>query len=110
MALSKRSQEGYISVDHRASPGIPGDKAIAMGFKPEQVGEGTLFEAPTLICAHCGSVVIVNPARTRAREHCINCDQYICDGCGLERKQSGYIHKSHKEKLEILSKLGVNNG
>ena len=66
---SKRRQEGYLLIDHRHSPGlnVPG------------LGEGQLFEAPTVTCSHCQAVVIVSPTRTRSRHYCQKCDHYVCD-------------------------------
>jgi predicted RNA-binding Zn-ribbon protein involved in translation (DUF1610 family) len=83
--------EGYIMFDHRASPGIPGDPLK---------GEGSFFEAKTNHCSHCGTVVILNPLRTRERAYCSYCHKYICDNCGLEAKLPGYLHKTYKEKLD----------
>lgn len=92
---SNRSQEGYLLVDHRNSPGITqadlltipasrrGDFAVSQG----------LVEQPTLRCAHCGTMVILNMQRTRARGYCAPCDHYICDnpichqGCNPLLKQ-----------------------
>lgn len=68
MLKSKRALEGYVMIDHRNSPGIPGG-----------VPAGVTFEAPTLQCCHCGTIVIVNPNRTRQRHYCANCDEYVCD-------------------------------
>jgi len=76
-----KKAEGYLMVDHRASPGIPTELAIKLGLDPKLVGEGKLMEAATLTCGHCRSVVIVNPLRTRERAHCFKCNSYICDGC-----------------------------
>lgn len=90
--------EGYISVDHRASPGLPDNPLL---------GEGTLFEAATMHCAHCGTVVIMNPNRTRDREWCTQCDKYICDNCGVSRKDTGYIHKSYQNFIEEEYKKGL---
>jgi hypothetical protein len=60
-------------------------------------GKGTLIASnavtgggehviPTLTCAHCNTVVLLNPARTRERAHCRRCSSYICDrpGCRAE--------------------------
>jgi predicted RNA-binding Zn-ribbon protein involved in translation (DUF1610 family) len=78
-------------VDHRASPGLPNNPLM---------GEGTLFEAKTNHCPHCGTVVIMNPLRTRERSHCSKCNMYICDNCGIEMHLSDYVHKTYKQKLE----------
>lgn len=40
---------------------------------------GTKLEAATETCAHCHTVVVLNPERTRARNHCRKCNHYICD-------------------------------
>lgn len=90
--------EGYIMVDHRASPGLPNNPLL---------GEGTFFETKTMHCAHCGTVVIMNPNRTREREWCSNCDKYICDNCGLERKSTGYTHKSYKQLISETLQQGL---
>lgn len=67
---SLRRHEGYLLIDHSSSPGTAG------------VGEGQVFEAATLTCAHCQRVLLVNPDRTRTRCYCAPCDHYICDPCG----------------------------
>lgn len=78
----KRSQEGYLLVDHRNSPGIRDSDltpaARAAGFQATQ----GLFESPTIRCAHCGTMVIINPNRTRGRHYCQPCDHYVCDQYG----------------------------
>ena len=38
-----------------------------------------LVELPTLTCAHCERVVIMNPERQRQRNWCMKCDAYVCD-------------------------------
>jgi hypothetical protein len=78
-------------VDHRASPGLPNNPLM---------GEGTFFEAKTNHCSHCGTVVIINPLRTRERSFCVSCNKYICDNCGIASKLSGYIHKTYAQQLE----------
>jgi hypothetical protein len=70
---------GYLTIDHRASPGIPGSKAL---------GEGTLFEADTRTCNHCKGVVMMNPDRTRTRFTCPKCDKYCCDLCAAGYHQN----------------------
>lgn len=70
---SLRRHEGYLLIDHRASPGLP------------EVPEGTVFEAAVLSCSHCQRSLIRNPARTRERAYCHGCDHYICDGCAAVR-------------------------
>lgn len=77
MPHSKRSHEGYLLIDHSASPGT------------DQVKEGKKFEAPILTCSHCQRGVIVRPDRTRARPYCPKCDHYICDLCEAVRVKAG---------------------
>jgi hypothetical protein len=77
---SKARHEGYLLIDHRASPGI--DHATARMFGAPCVGEGQMLEAPTFTCSHCNGVVIVNPDRRRERAYCRRCDHLVCDGCG----------------------------
>lgn len=59
--------EGYLLIDHRASPGIP--------------GLPVLFESGIYICGHCQGTVLKHPLRERAREVCKKCSTVICDGC-----------------------------
>lgn len=74
-------REGYLFVDHRASPGFSPELAQRLGLDPSQVGEGKVMEAATLTCKHCGVVVVKNPDRVRARARCSKCDAYVCDNC-----------------------------
>jgi hypothetical protein len=78
---SKRSQEGYLLVDHRNSPGITeADLAtVPLQRRHEFQTMRGLFESPTVTCCHCGSVVVINPQRIRARHYCAPCDHYVCD-------------------------------
>src|SRR6266404_2540571 len=93
---SKRSQEGYLLIDNRHSPGISDDLLNTVGPKlPPGAGRG-MFEAPTVTCSHCHTVVVVNPARTRERAYCVKCDHYICDRCGLVLKQLGVCQPFEK--------------
>lgn len=36
-------------------------------------------EMATLTCSHCQVQVILNPLRTRERNHCRKCHAYVCD-------------------------------
>ena len=80
---SLRRREGYLLNDQRVSG-------------------GALVECPTVTCSHCHTVVIVNPARTRAREYCPKCDRYICDACGLTRKLDGGACRNFSKVLDEL--------
>lgn len=78
---SKRSLEGEILIDHRASPGLDALTAHAFGIEPERVKGGEVFEAALITCGHCQATVVINPDRQRARAWCSKCDHYICDEC-----------------------------
>ena len=86
MIFSKFSRDGYICSDNRVTH------------------EG-IQEFDTLGCNHCGSHVIPNPDRRRSREWCSTCDSYICDWCGMARKEAGYVHRTIQE-LDDLLKTG----
>lgn len=81
--MSKRRQEGYLLIDNRFGPGVSEEFIRKSGRDAPVVGEGQMFEAPTITCAHCHTVLVVNPARTRERGYCRKCDHYICDNCSL---------------------------
>ena len=95
-------REGYLLIDHRASPGIPAEDALRIGFVPDLVAEGRLLEAATMTCAHCKTVVMKNPLRTRERVSCMKCGgKYICDGCGFEAWLPGYDHTPFEKKVDV---------
>ena len=50
------------------------------------VSGGARVEVDTMTCAHCNTVVVPNPQRTRERGHCHRCNAYVCDkpGCRAE--------------------------
>jgi hypothetical protein len=87
-------------VDHRASPGLSQEDALKLGYHPSQVAEGKLFESKTNHCSHCGTIVIMNPMRTRDRCLCQSCNKYICDNCGIQMKMPNYVHKTYTQQLE----------
>lgn len=76
---SKRSQEGYILIDHRNSPGVREEDLTPAAKRAGFLPATGLFESPTIRCCHCGTMVVINPLRTRARHHCQRCDHYVCD-------------------------------
>ena len=103
---------GYMTIDHRASPGLPGSKFL---------GEGSFFEADTLTCNHCQTPVVMNPDRVRARGHCSKCDKYLCDWCAAAYHQSKICRpfaqvvdelQAGKTPIPILARdmKGLNNG
>lgn len=67
--MSRPKHAGYLVVDHRASPGIPGT--------PKYV------ERDTQHCSHCNVPVILNPLRQRERFLCPKCDWFCCDVCAV---------------------------
>jgi hypothetical protein len=71
---TKSRREGYLLIDNRHAPGPDGT---------------TFMEAATITCSHCQQQLIRNPARTRDREWCSNCDKYICDRCSAVRAIAG---------------------
>jgi hypothetical protein len=83
MALH-RPREGALLIDHRASPGISEADALRLrqlGHHVPVVPGGKVLELKTKSCAHCGTVVVINPDRIRARGRCNKCDKYLCDPC-----------------------------
>lgn len=60
MTKRVKGGRGYLMVDNRASG-------------------GKLVEMPTLTCAHCQKIVVLNPERKRTRGYCRKCDAFICD-------------------------------
>ena len=90
---SLKRHEGWLLLDHSASPGIPADVARKMGVDPRGVAGGKKMEAATVSCKHCGGHVVKNPKRVRARAYCRMCDHYICDGCDQLRAMPDYVHR-----------------
>jgi hypothetical protein len=98
---TKRSQEAYVLIDHRNSPGLSPEFALAHGFDPTHLGAGRVFESAIAVCSHCSADVILNPNRSRPREWCMKCDAYMCDGCAAAAK-SGALHTTYQHKLETF--------
>ena len=78
---TKRSQEGYVLIDHRNSPGITREFVEANKLDAPAVGAGQVFECATSTCHVCGGDIILNPLRTRIRHFCYAHDAYRCDNC-----------------------------
>lgn len=103
MKNPQSSKEGYLFVDHRASPGLDPEMARRMGYEPEFCREGKLYEQATLTCCHCTTIVIKNPQRTRARENCPKCDNsYLCDHCYAASQEPDYVHCSIDNQKDVL--------
>jgi len=86
---SEKSREGYLLVDHSASPGLPESVARASGYDPQHCQEGKRFEAATITCSHCGGAYVKNPLRQRDRGRCFNCFKFLCDPCAAVMKLGG---------------------
>jgi hypothetical protein len=83
--ITKRSREGELYIDHRASPGLPPDFYRRIGLVAPEAPGGAVVERATVTCCHCNAVVVLNPLRTRARGHCFKCDAYVCDNPACHR-------------------------
>ncbi|HVO24828.1 MAG TPA: hypothetical protein VMW56_14500 [Candidatus Margulisiibacteriota bacterium] len=98
------SKEGYLLIDHSASPGVPVEMAQLLGV--QSAPEGKTLEVPTLHCNHCGGNQIKNPDRLRARGHCNQCDEYICDSCAVTYHVTGVCICDHK-RIDIAVDHGI---
>ena len=76
---TKRSREGELIIDHRASPGLTPEQVGA--FNAPAVGKGDIYESAIAVCGHCQFAVILEPNRSRDRGWCSKCDTYLCDEC-----------------------------
>lgn len=105
---SKRSQEGYLLIDHRAGEGL--------GPAGTPLAAGAVFECGIHTCSHCQRGVIVNPLRTRERAYCPKCDHYICDECELVRVAAGrcrtmnQIIEEHQNQAVLLQQRSRSSG
>jgi hypothetical protein len=94
-------RQGFLMIDHRASPGIPEDVARSVGLDPKLVREGALLEADTLTCVHCKVVVMKNPLRVRERASCPKCShKYICDFCAAAMRHPDYNHLPFEARVQ----------
>lgn len=103
--FSKRELEGYFCVDHRQSPGITPEQALAVGSNAIPVPAGMLFEAPFIKCSHCSASVVLNPKRTRSRGYCPKCDHYVCDLCEADRVRTGECYPMKKFIAEYVDAM-----
>lgn len=107
------SKQGYLLIDHRASPGLTAEDMIRGGMDPTlAVGEGKMLEAATLTCGHCQGTVIKNPNRKRERAYCAKCTDYICDKCHgiggcytLEAVVQDHLGSDKPDNIFLLSPL-----
>ena len=101
-----RQREGYLMVDHSASPGLPEDIARASGYDPLMCKEGKRLEAATLTCAHCKVTVVKSPLRSRPRETCMKCSgHYICDVCAFRASLPAYTHTPFDRYVDMTADL-----
>lgn len=103
--FSLNFSEGELMVDHRASPGLTEEQATRLygeGHQHDLLGEGRVYFTPTRGCCHCGGCVVMNPGRTRHRNHCIKCHSYICDWCAEATKEPDYIHRPFAMIREMI--------
>lgn len=97
--LSKRSQEGYLLIDNRCNEGLPDQMTRWAGI--DMPGGRGMFESPTITCPHCQRVIVLNPLRTRARNHCRRCDHYVCDSieCNLACRPVKQVFDELQEQM-----------
>ena len=107
--FSKRSLEGELLIDHRASPGLTPEHVGA--FDAPAVAKGDVYESPVLVCSHCQYAIVMNPQRTRERGWCSKCDQYLCDDCTQLMHVTLECRSFERRKDEILNlaERGVTN-
>jgi hypothetical protein len=101
----KQSDEGYVLIDHRNSPGISQEFIVANNLDAPAVGAGQMFESAIAVCHACGGDIILNPNRTRAREWCMEHDAYLCDRCALTRKLTGSCVPLKKRLFDLFERI-----
>ncbi len=90
MKRSLSDGSGYLSIDHRDSPGLSmEDVPGALRSTIILSGKGEHLERDIQQCSHCQRGVVLNPGRVRARALCPKCHHYICDFCEDARVKSG---------------------
>jgi hypothetical protein len=97
-------QQGYLHIDHSASPGLTENEVRRMGL-PTEAAKLKVFEADTLTCSHCKSVVVKNPNRIRERGYCRKCTHFVCDYCAIEMEKSDYLHNPFDMRIDIVKGL-----
>lgn len=102
---TKRSNEAYVLIDHRNSPGISQEFIHKNRLDAPAVGAGQTFESAIAVCHGCGGDIILNPNRTREREWCMEHDAYLCDSCALRRKVTGSCVPLQKKLFDIFNRL-----
>jgi hypothetical protein len=90
------SREGLLTIDNRNGPGVAAEFVRAAKKDAPAVGAGQFYESATKTCQHCTRIVVLNPDRSRERNYCRKCGDYICDDCAMTMKVSGE-HKSFSQ-------------
>lgn len=102
MLFLKGKKEGYLLVDHSASPGLTETQARQAGYDPTLVREGKRFEAGTMTCCHCKTTVVKNLFRTRERASCSKCGgHYLCDLCEANSRLPEYTHLPYEKLVDM---------
>jgi hypothetical protein len=99
---TKRTNEAYVLIDHRNSPGISQEFVHKNRLDAPAVGSGQVFESAIVVCHCCGGDIILNPNRSRQREWCMVHDAYLCDRCALTRKLTGECVPLQKKLFDIF--------
>jgi hypothetical protein len=105
---SLKRHEGYLLIDHRASPGVPAEIARKAGFDPKFLAKGKILESATITCAHCLGTVVKHPMRIRERGYCSQCDKYLCDYCDAARHVPEYRHASGEAVSDATINAAIN--
>ncbi len=101
-------REGYLLIDHSASPGLTEQEAVAFNWKPSEVGAGRRLEQAIIVCVHCRKMTIKNPLRVRERATCAKCGHgYLCDGCWLESRLPDYDHLPFEKKADVMQEYAL---
>lgn len=104
---SLKRHEGYLVVDHSASPGLTPEQARQMGYDPTHAGEGKVLEQATLTCMHCKTPYLKNYFRERPREYCRKCDHYICDPCAYVASLPDYVHHTFEKVRDKIFESAI---
>jgi hypothetical protein len=102
---NKRSQEAYLLIDHRNSPGITAEFMQKNKIDGPAVGKGTYFESAMTVCHCCQADIVLNPNRSRDREWCMQHDAYLCDRCALTRRLTGSCVPLKQRIADIFNRL-----
>lgn len=99
MKTSNRKNEGCLIIDHTDSPGIE----AGLFVRGPVVGKGERYVSATSTCMHCQRIVILNPLRTRPRNWCQKCGDFICDECALYEKMNP--QQPHRSFAQVMDEV-----